>query len=189
MQFTPQPQTLQPVVPPMAEAPVTGRRRKATAGNAVVPPPVSMLVPPGHQPVPQQAAISFQPTQVVPQAPFQPQLAPQQVPQQTPTQTPVHSEPNSTDLSPIIEKLDKLGRGAEVTAFNGDSLLKAVTKIQADVDALALANQIMLVGIHHLYMGLQGPNGQLLLAHLVGDRAVDLNGFRTHLQKYVVSPK
>ena len=185
MQFTPQLQPAQPVVPPMAEATVTGRKRKTASGNAVAPPPISMLVPPGIQPVPQQAAINFQPTQTAPQIPFQPQLAPQQIP----TQTPTHSEPSSSDLSPIIEKLDKLGRGAEVTAFNGDSLLKAVTKIQADVDALTLANQIMLVGVHHLYMSLQGVNGQPLLTAATEGKAANLDGFKAHLQKYVTFPK
>jgi len=195
-QFAPQPQMMQAAAPPMEAAPVTGKKRKSAAGNAVAPPPASMVAPPGYQP--QQAAVpvmQFQQPPAAPQQPFQPQMAfqappqaaPQQMMQQMPQQAPQGG--STSDLGPVLQKLDMLGKGIEVSAKNGDDALKAVAKLQADVDSLKLTSLQLLTCLHHMYLSIQGANGQQLLSAATEGKAGDLDGFRTYLQKFIGNPK
>jgi len=194
-QMQPQQQyAAQPSAPPMEAAPVTGKKRKTAAGNSVAPPPATGMVPPGFQPqaVPaQQAAVpvtQFAPQQAQfqqPQVQFQ-QPAAQQMAQQVPPQA---TQGPMLDLTPILSRLDILGKGIEVSAMNGDQALKAVGKLQTDFEELKLLSFQMLVSLQHIYLSIQGPGGQLLLAGATEGKAAQLDGFRTYLQKYIGNPK
>ena len=140
--FAPQQQMMAaPAAPPMENAPVTGKKRKAAAGNAVAPPPTGApMAPPGFVP-PQGPAPVMQFQQPALQQPFQVQFAPQQQAQQPQAvnapqvQMPQQGGP---DLGALFQKLDMLGKGIEVSANNGDQAMKMVAKLQADVDEVKL---------------------------------------------------
>jgi len=189
-----------PAAPPLETAPVTGKKRKAAAGNAVAPPPGNPVAPPpGFAPQPQagvpvmqfqqpQAGVPFQPTQ-----PGQPQFVPQQqVAQPQFSQPQVQQAPAPQaggDFGAIIQRLDALGKGIEISANNGDQALKAVAVLKTELgETRALLGQ-MLVALHHMYLGMQGANGAPLLAHMTEGKANDLPSFRAFLQKYVGSPQ
>ena len=173
-----------PAAPPMEAAPVTGKKRKAAAGNAVAPPPMGqMQAPPGFspQPVPAQPAAvpvtQFNPPAPAPAQQFQPQFQqPQAMPQQQMQQAP------QFDLSSLVSKIDALGKGIEISANNGDSALKAVVKLQADVDELLLVNKQILTCLHHMYLTHQqlGPATE--------GKAGKLIDFQAFLQKYIGNP-
>lgn len=195
-QFAQQPQMMQPAAPPMEAAPVTGKKRKTAAGNAVAPPPAMSVAPPGFQP--QQAAVpvmQFQPGPAVPQqqqfAPQQfapqPQAAPQQMIQQVPVPQGVQNP--MFDLGPLSGKIDELGKGLMIAANNGDQALKAVIKLSAELADVKLLNTQLLVCLHHMYLSIQGANGQQLLSAATEGKAGDLDGFRAYLQKYIGNPK
>lgn len=195
-----QPMAQAPAAPPLETAPVTGKKRKAAAGNAVAPPPGNPVAPPpGFTPAPQAgvpvmqfqqppagppAQPQFQQPQFTPQPQAQPQFAPQpQVQQQAP------APQAGADFGALFQRLDTLGKGVEISANNGDQALKAVAKLQSDLDATKLLLGQMLVALHHMYLGMQGANGAPLLAHMTEGKANDLPSFRAFLQKYVGSPQ
>lgn len=192
-----QPMAAAPAAPPLETAPVTGKKRKAAAGNAVAPPPGNPVAPPpGFAPQPQAGVpvMQFQPQAG---APAQPQFAPQpqfQQPQpaqfapQPQVQQQAPAPQAGGDLGAVIQRLDALGKGIEISANNGDQALKAVSKLQADLDTTKALLGQMLVALHHMYLGMQGANGAPLLAHMTEGKANDLPSFRAFLQKYVGSP-
>ena len=150
------------------------------------------MAPPGFVP-PQGAApvMQFQPQAQAPQQPFPVQFAPQQqaAPQFQPQPQAQAPQQAGGDLGALFQKIDMLGKGIEVAANNGDQAIKSVAKLQADLDDVKLLNNQLLVCLHHLYLGIQGANGQLLLANMTEGKANTLGDFRTYLQKYIGSPK
>lgn len=196
--FAPQ-QMAAPAAPPMEAAPVTGKKRKAAAGNAVAPPPTGpALAPPGF--VPQQGQVpvtQFQQPPAPQQQGFpvqfqqQPQFAQPQFQQPQAVNAPQAQMPQQggPDLGALFQKLDMLGKGIEVSANNGDQALKAVAKLQADVDEVKLLGNQLLVCLHHLYLGIQTASGQPLLSNMTEGKANTLADFRTYLQKYIGPPK
>jgi hypothetical protein len=187
MQMPPQ-QMMQPApqAPPADGAvQVSGRKRKTAAGNAVAPPPPAAMAPPGFQPQPvpaQQAAtpvMQFNGPPPAPQQQFVPpvaQMAPF-VPQQV-------AQPHAQDGG-LASKLDSLGKGLEISAHNSDAALKAVAKLQGDVDELRVLGYQILASLHHMYL----TNPQLQPA--TKGNAGTLASFQTFLQGFIgpVSPK
>jgi len=181
-----------PAAPPMEAAPVTGKKRKAAAGNAVAPPPTGAAVaPPGF--VPQQAQVPVtqfvSPQFVQPQQQQQFPVQFQQPQQQMQQQAAPPPQAGGVDLGALFQKIDMLGKGIEVSANNGDQALKIVSKLQAEVDEVKLLGNQLLVCLHHLYLGIQTASGQPLLSNMTEGKANTLADFRTYLQKYIGPPK
>lgn len=189
--------------PPLENAPVTGKKRKAAAGNAVAPPPgnpvapppgfapqpqagvpvVQFQQPPAGQPAqfapPQQGSVPFIPTQ-----PGQPQFVPnQQAPQQFAPQQQAPAPQAGGDIGALVQRLDAIGKGVEVAANNGDQALKAIAALKTELGETRNTLNQMLAALHHMYL----VNQQL--ANMTEGKANDLPSFCTFLQKYVGSPQ
>ena len=200
------PAQVAPMAPPPAPAdiqapPIVGRKRR-TAGAGVAAPPTA-APPQNYAPPPQtQVAAPAQMTSTGTVSP--PQFAPVQqsltappvtmqfVPQQF-TPPPVQqvqpvaipSVPAAVDLTPVLQKLDDLGKGLTISAGNSDQALKEVTTLRNEVKTLVSSQLQILTALHHVYLTIQGANGQPLLAGNTQGKANDLASFQTYLSQFL----
>jgi hypothetical protein len=111
--------------------------------------------------------------------------APQQLVHHAPAQAapqPTQTAP-SIDLTPIISRLDDLGKGLTVTAGNSDEALKAVAALRSEVAELKLIGLEALAALHHIYLS-TGTLGQA-----AAGKAANLPDFRNYLHQYIGNPK
>ena len=118
---------------------------------------------------PQFQGPPFQPN--VPQAPQAPQFAQQAAPMAAAPQT-------ALDLGPVLQKIDLLGKGLEISANNSDAALKAVAELRNEIN-------LVLVALNHIYLSMPAPAGQQSLGQLTQGKAGDLPQFRAYLSVYL----
>ena len=172
-----------PAAPPMEAAPVTGKKRRAAAGNSVAPPPqASMAVPPGMTPAPvpaQPAAVPVMQFTPAAPAPAQPQFVPQS-PMQSMQAAP---QGQAVDLSAIIGKIDSLGKGLEIAAGNSHNAVESVNRMKAELGDLRQLVTQTLVCLHHMYLSHPSLSGA------TEGKAGTLQDFQKFLQKYIGNPQ
>ena len=188
----------QTAAPAAAEPAPTGRKRRG-AGAAVAPPPAAPPPSGPVQPVPTAAPVygAPAPQMAAPQmaAPQMaaPQMAvpfaapPMAAPQMQMPQAPMQQAPTATaDLTPVIQRVDSLGKGLEVAVANSDAALKAVQQMAAELTETRLVTMQALTCLHHIYSAIQGvPGGAPLFAQALQGVPGDLNGFRQYLMRYI----
>jgi hypothetical protein len=89
----------------------------------------------------------------------------------------------ATDLTPVLQRLDNLGKGLEVVSKNGDEALKAVQLLQAQLQATQTIAFQALAALHHMYLNVPA------LGQATNGTANTLPDFQSFLAKYLPSPQ
>lgn len=165
---------------PAAAAPAPQAWQPPGAPQAYAPPPQAAPAPqafaPQAAPAPQFYAPPAAPQAAPPAAYAPPQAA---APQGA-----------SVDLTPVLQRLDSVGKGLEVASRNGDEALKAVAALSAQLQATQALAMQALAALHHLYLSVQNAQGQPLLANATEGKANDFAGFQNYLARFIPqSPK
>lgn len=165
-----------PAVPPMA-APGYGAPPQPPIQQSWQPP----AAPTGY-PAPAPSPQAFAPPQAFAAPP-----APSAPPATYGTSGYAQQVPSaSVDLTPVLQKVDNLGRGLEVVSKNGDEALKAIGILTSQLQAVQAIALQSLTALHHVYLSLQGvPGGQAILATATEGKANDLASFQAYLSKYI----